>query len=98
MEDIPSDSYSSPASSSYEDGPDEISLKMNLLRMEEDLPPLNSKGEQYPYKQGQIRLIECHWPASPIQVLVYTLNRVKILNAVYFLFYLVTVGCLTKFS
>ncbi|KAL8155431.1 hypothetical protein AgCh_000716 [Apium graveolens] len=53
MVDIPSDAYSSPPS---DDDPDEILLKMDWLRMESDLPSLNSQGEQILDEIGQIRL------------------------------------------
>ncbi|KAK1395645.1 hypothetical protein POM88_005508 [Heracleum sosnowskyi] len=54
MVDIPSDGYSSPPSSCGDD-PDDILFNMNWLRIEVDLPPLNSQGEQVLDKEEQIQ-------------------------------------------
>ncbi|XP_074368162.1 uncharacterized protein LOC141708425 isoform X6 [Apium graveolens] len=67
--DIPSDGYSSPPSCG--DDPQDILLKMNWLRMEVNLPPLNSWGNRFWIKKGKYVSLENHWPASSIgQLLV----------------------------
>ncbi|XP_074368160.1 nitrogen regulatory protein P-II homolog isoform X4 [Apium graveolens] len=62
--DIPSDGYSSPPSCG--DDPQDILLKMNWLRMEVNLPPLNSWGNRFWIKKGKYVSLENHWPASSI--------------------------------